>query len=119
MPGQSGGANTQPVRWSDRWLAFATDTGKGILGTSVDNSTAEGAESSAMQSCQSQGGSSCEITLSMSNGCGALAVGAKLLVTGHDIGKQDAERAAMSKCSKDDTSCRVLQSACSYAVRVQ
>jgi hypothetical protein len=103
------------MHWSDRWLAFATDTPKGILGKSTNMPSANAAEASALKDCKEQGGTECDITLSMSNGCGALAVGHKVLTTGHSISAEEAEKAAMKKCSQQDTSCSVLSSLCSFA----
>ncbi|QDE38923.1 DUF4189 domain-containing protein [Luteibacter pinisoli] len=119
IPGQSGAVDAPQARWSDRWLAFATDTGQGILGTSINMSTMNLAESAAMDSCKAKGGTACKIALSMSNGCGSLAVGTKVLVTGHGATRDEAEKAAITKCSEDDTNCATLESLCSMAVRVQ
>ncbi len=106
-------------RWDTRWQAIATDTPKGILGKSVDRLSAVSAENDALEDCQAQGGTSCKISISYSNGCVAMVVGKSLLTTGYGATSSDAEQDAIRECEKGSLSCAVYYSACSLPVRVQ
>lgn len=122
IPGYSeGSSNTPPPlqeQWASQWLAIATDTPKGILGTSTNRQTAQDAESAAMLDCHAKGGSSCEVQISYANGCAAMVVGDKLMNTKGGSSKDSAEQKALSKCQEEDKNCRVYYSACSLPKRI-
>ncbi|WP_431635328.1 DUF4189 domain-containing protein [Dyella sp. KULCS107] len=108
-----------PPRWESRWLAVATDAPNGVLGTALDLPTRNAAESAAMQDCVNKGGTECEISLSLGNGCAALAAGK----TGFNVRggetEDEARTRAMKTCDAATTGCAVYFSACSPPVRVQ
>jgi hypothetical protein len=120
IPGQNAGqGRAAPPRWEDRWQAVATDTNKGILGTSIDKANMIDAENSAMRDCVSKGGTECAVAISYGNGCVAMVVGTKLLTTGSGPTKLAAENNATGTCAKTDKSCTVYYSACSLPSQVK
>lgn len=112
------GRRAEP-RWEDRWQAIATDTSKGILGTSVDKANMMDAESSAIRDCAGKGGTQCAVAISYGNGCVAMVVGTKLLTTGSGPTKLTAENNATETCTKNDNACTVYYSACSLPSQVK
>lgn len=118
--GQSRGAPQAPAAvWRSSWQAIATDSSKGVLGTSIDRSTTEEAETLALNDCKSKGGTHCTIAISYGNGCIAMVTGNALLTTGAGRTKAEAESSAMNNCTSGDTGCHVYYSACSLPVRIQ
>jgi len=105
--------------WRSNWQAIATDSSKGILGTSIDRSTMQEAEMLALNDCKSKGGTHCTIAISNGNGCIAMVTGNALLTTGAGRTKAEAESSAINNCTSDDTGCHVYYSACSLPVRIQ
>lgn len=104
--------------WESRWLAIALDTNKAILGSALDKSTVEAAEESAMIDCRSQGGDSCHVSISTSNGCAAIVAGESILTNQPGSTKSDAESKAMRECTSQSAKCVVYFSACSPPIKV-
>jgi hypothetical protein len=122
IPGGNPGETTQappPIIWQDRWQAIATDTPKGILGTSLGSRTGEGAEASAIADCRAKGGTSCFVEISYVNGCVAMVVGHERKNVRGAPSKSEAEKAAMAQCESNDKGCAVYYSACSLPERIQ
>ena len=121
IPG-SGQAQSQsqsrPSAWLTRWLAFATDGKKGVLGVSLDRGSRADAERLAIADCEAQGGVTCEIDVSHGNGCAAMFVGDSLRGTQTGATQAEAESAAMNHCSSRSSSCRIYYSACSFPILI-
>lgn len=107
-----------PSKWLEQWQAIATDTSKGILGTSTDKTTGQAAETAALSDCRAKGGGDCRVEISYANGCVAMAVGSSLLNTKGGANKQEAEQRAMAKCNEEDSKCHVYYSECSLPIEV-
>jgi Domain of unknown function (DUF4189) len=113
-----GGRPAMPVRWQEQWQAIATDTPKGIMGTSVNQATADDSVRAAISDCHAKGGTDCQIEISYGNGCVALVFGSALKNSRSASTKEEAERRAMQKCSEEDANCHVFYSACSLPKRI-
>ena len=115
---QSQQAEPSPV-WDSRYQSVAADIPKGILGTSRDQTTAIVAEQVALTDCKAKGGVSCEIQITNSNGCVAMAVGNTRLNLKSGDSKDEAEGKALRSCNEEDQNCQVRYSACSLPKRVR
>lgn len=107
-----------PSGWRSQWQAIATDTSKGIMGTSMDIDTPEGSVSAALADCRKKGGVNCQTEIAYGNGCVALVFGNKLMNSKGDVNLKTAEKRAMDKCNEEDTNCHVYYSACSLPIEV-
>lgn len=122
IPGQQGSSQTTlpaPVQWGSRWQAIVTDADKGALGTSTGAATEQDAIRSATSDCSAKGGRSCELQISASNGCVAMAVGAKRMLTRAAMTKEEAESLSVKACNMQDENCSVYYSACSLPARIK
>jgi len=120
---QSGAPAPLPAaKWADRWGSIALDGKTGKLGT-VSQSAAKGkAESQALERCADAGGTSCEIFMTYTNQCVALAQvitgGPVHVLSGPYLG--ETEKAVLKKCENDGNGkCQISYSKCSYAERIQ
>ena len=108
-----------PPNWESRWLAVATDAPNGVLGTATNLRTRDEAERMAFEDCVAKGGTACEISLSLSNGCAALAAGK----TGFNVRGAETEEVAktraMQTCNRSTTGCAIYYTACSPPVRIR
>lgn len=109
----------QPV-WQDRWGAIAADGGKGVLGTSDDNVTKEGAIDTAIADCTSKGGSNCQMRNWYRNSCGAMAIGEKGFGVAAGATKDDAIAQGLIACqAHGDSTCVSYHWSCSLPARIQ
>lgn len=107
------------VRWAANWQALATDTPKGILGTSKDQANRALAEAAAISDCRAKGGTDCTLQISYGNGCIAMVVGDHVMNMNGGITEDDAAQKGLKMCSAADTHCHVYYSACSLPQRIQ
>ena len=107
-----------PSGWRSQWQAVATDTSKGIMGTSTGIDTPEGSVSAALADCKRKGGVNCQTEIAYGNGCIALVFGDKLMNSKGANNLRQAEQSAMNKCKEEDTNCHVYYSACSLPIEV-
>ncbi|WP_213947923.1 DUF4189 domain-containing protein [Luteibacter sp. dw_328] len=107
-----------PSKWLDQWQAIATDTTKGIMGTSADKVSWETAEAAAISDCRSKGGDSCKVDISYANGCVAMVFGNAYKNAKGGPNETEAKKRAMAQCNTDDTNCHVYYSACSLPIEV-
>lgn len=110
---------TPAARWEDRWGAIATDAQKAKLGVVVNMPSQRKAKSAALDACKENGGSNCTVEISYYNQCAALITGDKLFNTSAAATIEEATESGLSRCSKEDTNCRVYYSGCSLPVRIQ
>jgi len=104
-------------RWTARWTSIAIDNVKPIVGKSGETRTQEQAESTAVNDCRAQGGTTCHILASAKNSCLAMVAGDTQVTYSTRPTKMQAEAVAMEICvNKPDTHCRVYFSACASAV---
>lgn len=113
-PGANAGDG--PV-WVDGWQAIATDTPKGILGTSTKMLTRGAAEQAAIEDCRAKGGTTCVTAASVGNGCLAMVTGKTNYRIRNGSTKPEAEKKGMKDCEASDSSCAVYYSACSFPAK--
>jgi len=92
---------------------------KGILGVSTDQNSEKEAKSKAMRECMAQGGSKCEVTTYVRNGCMAMTVGKEHTITDQAATLDEVKEKTMSSCNAEDTDCQVFRTACSLPKRIQ
>lgn len=106
--------------WRETWGAVALDMNGAKAGMSNGESSKQSAASLALDRCASAGGSHCELRVTYHNQCVALSQekggGKVTTATGPD--KRKVEAQALDLCGGGST-CSVVYSACSDAVRVQ
>jgi hypothetical protein len=112
-------APQSPPQWESRWLAIATDSVKGSLGTATDMANKGQAEQTAMTNCRSKGGTQCKVDVSFGNGCAAMVSGDTSYNVQGAPTLDQATQVAMKTCSKATIHCHVYYSACSLPVRIQ
>jgi hypothetical protein len=120
IPGNNQGRPaTGPVGdvWVDGWQAIATDTPKGILGTSTKMLTRSAAEQAAIEDCRAKGGTDCVMAASVGNGCLAMVTGKTNYRIRNGSSKLEAEKKGMKDCEASDSSCAVYYSACSFPAK--
>jgi hypothetical protein len=103
----------QMGHWELTWGSVATDGEKGVLGSSVGQSSKNSANSAAVKDCQAKGGEKCQVDLAFFNQCAAM-------VAGHDWYRvfsagtvEEASHDGISECSTNSKNCRILYSVCS------
>ena len=103
--------------WQARWISLAVDGDKAILGRSSESSTEAQARQSALQDCESQGGTTCHVFITAKNGCIAMVAGAKRINGYSAPTTKQAETQAIKDCEDSkDTNCKLYYSACVQAV---
>lgn len=113
-------AQQLPPEWISRWGAIATDAKKGALGTASGRSSESAAESLALSECHLNGGESCKIDLSYSNGCAAMMLGDKVFNSNAGVTVQEAIQKGLTMCAEGgDTTCHVYYSGCSLPARIR
>lgn len=120
-PVQQQQPSAPPPRWLDRWGAVAIDAVAGKMGTATDRKSRRDAERTALKDCKSRGGTEqqCKKTLLIyGNGCGAVAMGADLVLGRGGGSIEEASARAMKECGLNSTGCEVLYTRCSYPVLV-
>lgn len=119
-PMPNGGA-TQPAQpvWSTRWGAFATDATTASLGVATDMQSKRKAKAAAIEACESNGGKKCTVDLTFNNQCAAMVIGEKKMVFKGAPTEEMAVSLAMEDCKSMNSSCKLYQTACSMAARVQ
>lgn len=107
-----------PPQWLSRWGAIATDFPHSAAGAAVDESNEQDAKNAAIANCRSNGGVTCRVELTYSNGCAALAIGRD----GHNakagLNIADAKSKAMNVCNAQDTDCFIYYTGCSFPALV-
>ena len=115
IPGQSTQNSAQPARkWMSNWQAFAVDAPKGILGSSRDQPTSASAKSAAMADCEGQGGTACEIGISVRDACMTMVIGDSTLSFKGGTTKAEADQAAMNDCREGNKTCTIHRSSCNF-----
>ena len=118
--GQQQTPQAPPPQWTSRWLAIATDSVKGTLGTATDMPNRENAERAAIKDCQTKGGMQCKLDVSYSNGCAAMVVGDGGYNSNGAATVDAAVQLGMKVCtSAGHTKCHLYYSTCSLPVRIQ
>lgn len=120
IPGGSSQPPDTGPSWVTTWGAIAADGDKQIVASSFNHGSKRRAESSAIKECRAKGGSKkCKTWVSFYNQCGALAAGDSQAVAFRAPTVDDASRGAMKDCSALTLNCKIIQTVCSYPVRVQ
>lgn len=112
--------NEETPQWESQWLAIATDSESGSLGTAIGMKNREDAERVALADCQAKGGTKCKLDVSYGNGCAAMIVGDGGYNSNGASTVDEAVRLGMKVCiDAGHTNCRVFYSACSLPVRIR
>jgi hypothetical protein len=119
-PSQAPQSTQSTPVWQSRWGAIATDAPHGALGVTTHMPNQQTAEIGALADCHAKGGSNCQIQVSYSNSCAALAVSDVSGGTASRISSTQAEEAAMKVCKDGGgTNCHVYYSACSAPAQIR
>lgn len=117
---QAVGQQAPPPQWASRWLAVATDSVKGTLGSATDMQNRENAEQAAIADCQAKGGTKCKLDVSYSNGCAAMVVGDGGYNSNGAATENEAIQLGMKVCmNAGHTKCHVYYAVCSPPARIQ
>ncbi len=110
---------TGPI-WVTSWGAISVDAQAGVIGTSHSQRSKRKASSAALADCRAKGGSkkTCAVLISFYNQCGAIAGGEGGGTTFSAPTPEDAGRHALKNCSASAANCKVLETICSYPMRV-
>ena len=113
-------AAPQPPQWADRWLAVATDSIRGSLGTATGMPSRGNAERAAIADCQAKGGTQCKLDVSYGNGCAAMIVGDGGYNSNGAATVDEAVQLGMKICANaGHANCHVYYSVCSLPQRIQ
>jgi hypothetical protein len=119
MPGGSAEPVDTGPSWMTTWGAIAADGDKQVVASSFNKGSKRKAESAAIKECRAKGGSKkCKTWVSFYNQCGALAAGDSQAVAFRAGTIEEASRGAVKDCSALTPNCRIVQTVCSYPVRV-
>jgi len=77
------------------------------------------AERMALDECKKEGGAGCEIDLTFSNQCGAIAWGASEARTFRAETKEIASANAIEACSEKTADCKIYYADCSFPAHVR
>lgn len=105
--------------WQTRYGALATDSMAGVLGASSNQVTRALAEADAMNKCREAGGTDCLMQGSYGNACLAMALGPKFFLLRNGKTKAAAESDALEACLKENSTCEIYHSSCSFAERIR
>ncbi|MEX1829788.1 DUF4189 domain-containing protein [Luteibacter sp. CQ10] len=122
MPNYSGGASSPQMPsevWEDRYGSLATDSMAGVIGSSSNQPTRAGAEAEAMFQCTLAGGTDCLMQGSYGNECLAMALGPNSFLLRNGATKAAAEKKALDDCAKENDTCGIYHSSCSFPVRIR
>ncbi|WP_409514045.1 DUF4189 domain-containing protein [Variovorax sp. DXTD-1] len=109
-----------PQQWERRWGAVAIDSSKGAFGVSTDQRSKREASQIAMNGCQQQGGTNCEIEAAYDNECVAVVTGDGGHNTPTAATADQAIATGMKTCrDAGRTNCHVHYSACSLPIRTR
>lgn len=120
MPGGTGEPLDTGPSWMTTWGAIAADSDSQIVASSYGQHSKRKAESTAIKECRAKGGSKkCKAWISFYNQCGVMAAGDSQATTYRAGTAEEASREVLKRCSTLTSNCRIIQTACSYPVRVQ
>lgn len=122
MPNSGGGGvpeNVGPL-WVTSWGAIAVDGPAGIIGASSRQKSKRKANVTALADCRAKGGAkkNCSVLISFYNQCGAIAGGDTEATTYSAGTAEEAGSLALKRCSDLTSNCKIIQTACSYPIRV-
>ena len=108
-----------PPMWLDRWMAFATDAGKSVLGLALDRSNLGEARRAALSDCRSKGGVDCKFESAFLDSCAAVTVGNNRYTIRGGATLAEATGKSRDVCKKESgASCQLYYAACDFAVRL-
>ncbi|MBL8263014.1 MAG: DUF4189 domain-containing protein [Xanthomonadaceae bacterium] len=119
----SGGGEVPQVAgpaWVTSWGAISADVPAGAIGTSYSQRSKRKANSAALADCRAKGGSkkNCSVLITFYNQCGAIAAGDNNGATFRAPTPEEASRHALKNCTDLTSNCKVMQTVCSYPMRV-
>lgn len=120
MPNSGGALPDVGPFWVTSWGAIAVDGPARVIGASHSQRSKRKANAMAMSDCRAKGGAkkNCSVLISFYNQCGAIA-GGDTEATTHSAGTaEQASTMALQRCSSITSNCKVMQTTCSYPMRV-
>lgn len=120
MPGGSAQPPDTGPSWMTTWGAIAADGERNVVASSFAQRSRRKAESSAIKECRAKGGGKkCKSWISFYNQCAAMAAGDSKASTYRAGTAEIAKREVLKGCSALTSNCEVIQTVCTYPVRVQ
>ena len=120
MPGGGGQPLDTGPYWATTWGAIAADGDSQVVVSSFGQRSKRKAESTAIKECRAKGGSKkCKAWISFYNQCGVMAAGDSQATTFRAGTAEEASREVLKRCSTLTSNCKIIQTVCSYPVRVQ
>jgi hypothetical protein len=120
MPNSGGGVPDVGPFWVTSWGAIAMDGPARVIGASHSQRSKRKASAMAVSDCRAKDGAkkNCSVLISFYNQCGAIA-GGDTEATTHSAGTaEQAGARALQRCSSLTSNCKVMQTTCSYPMRV-
>ncbi|SFS16804.1 protein of unknown function [Dyella sp. OK004] len=105
------------IRWVSRWGAIAICHRLGHSGSTVNQKSKRDAKRVALQNCNTDGATDCEVALAYHDQCAALAWGGGFSVAAGAATIEEAAALAMRSC--DTQGCEIVYSECSLPERIQ
>lgn len=105
--------------WADRWGALASDDAAAILGAVTNMPSKLMAETLAMRQCQGKGEKRCKPLFTYHNQCAVMIIGSNTLNATGGPTVANATDVGMKPCNRENTTCRIYYSGCSYPIRIQ
>lgn len=106
--------------WANRWGAVADD-GAGTFGMSDNERSKKKAERAAVTQCKDRNGGDCEVYMTYTNQCIAIAASEVKSNTARAPDEESAKQDSMAGCMKGNNGkgCRIYYSACSLPARIR
>lgn len=120
MPGTGGEPPHTGPSWVTSWGAISADVPAGAIGSSHSQRSKRKANSSALADCREKGGSkkNCSVLITFYNQCGAIAAGDGNGATFRAPTREEASKHALNNCSALTGNCKVMETVCSYPMRI-
>lgn len=120
IPNAGGGVPDVGPLWVTSWGAISVDGPARVIGASHSQRSKRKATNAAVSDCVARGGvkKNCKVLITFYNQCGAIA-GGDTEATTHSAGTaEQAGKLAFQRCSSLTSNCKILQTTCSYPIRV-
>lgn len=120
IPNAGGGVPDVGPLWVTSWGAISVDGPARVIGASHSQRSKRKANAAAIADCMARGGvkKNCKVLISFYNQCGSIAGGDTEATTYSAGTAEQAGNLALQRCSGLTSNCKILQTTCSYPMRV-